>query len=294
MKGIVLAAGNGTRLLPMTDTYGKSLVLVFDKPLIYFPIATLMLAGIRDILVITTQRDKDLFQRLLGNGSEYGINLEYAIQKSSNGIAEAFIIGENFIGDEKVSLILGDNIFHGNDLGTQLESKINTDGAIIFGYRVNNASHYGVPIFNHNKQLIKIEEKPQNPESNMAVTGLYFYDNSVISKSKKLTPSARYELEITDLNNIYISEGSMVFEELSRGSTWFDTGTFKSLHDAATYIRIIEERQGSKVACLEEIAWRKGWISSKELLELCNYRNRTNIRDYLLGLLDNSSKEVTF
>lgn len=287
MKGIVLAAGSGTRLFPLTSAFSKQLLPVFDKPLIYYPISTLMLAGIRDILIVSTKNDQKLFQTLLGNGRELGINFSYLVQESPKGIAEAFLIGEDFIGNEKVALILGDNIFFGIGWGTQLQSYLNIDGALIFTYRVRNPSDYGIAILDSKKNIIDVQEKPVDPKTNLAITGLYFFDNSVISKAKKVVPSARNELEITDINKLYLNEGKLSMKEISRGIAWLDTGTVSSLHDASTFVRVIEERQGNKIACLEEIAWRNGWITSTDLIKLSKEKGRANIKEYLDTLIAN-------
>jgi glucose-1-phosphate thymidylyltransferase len=287
MKGIVLAAGSGTRLLPLTKTFNKQLLPIFDKPLIYYPISTLMLAGIRDILIITTINDQPLFKKLLGDGKELGIKFTYLIQNSPKGIAEAFLIAENFIGGDNVALILGDNVFFGTGLGTQLKSNLLIDGALIFTYKVNNPSQYGIAILDSHGQIIDVQEKPIDPKTNLAITGLYFFDNSVISKAKTVKPSNRDELEITDINKLYLIEGKLSMKEISRGIAWLDTGTFEALHDASTFVRVIEERQGNKIACLEEIAWRNGWITSEDLNNLSKDKSRLNIKKYLNSLLTN-------
>jgi glucose-1-phosphate thymidylyltransferase len=287
MKGIVLAAGSGTRLLPLTKTFNKQLLPIFDKPLIYYPISTLMLAGIRDILIITTINDQPLFKKLLGDGKELGIKFTYLIQNSPKGIAEAFLIAENFIGGDNVALILGDNVFFGTGLGTQLKSNLLIDGALIFTYKVNNPSQYGIAILDSHGQIIDVQEKPIDPKTNLAITGLYIFDNSVISKAKTVKPSNRDELEITDINKLYLIEGKLSMKEISRGIAWLDTGTFEALHDASTFVRVIEERQGNKIACLEEIAWRNGWITSEDLNNLSKDKSRLNIKKYLNSLLTN-------
>lgn len=265
MKGIVLAGGTGSRLWPITKGISKQLLPVYDKPLIHYPLGTLFLAGIRDILVITTSEDSDSFKRLLGDGSDFGVNLEYAIQEKPNGLAEAFIIGERFISGQSVCLILGDNIFYGNGLGSQLREIDTSDGATIFAYKVSDPSRYGVVEFSKELKVLSIEEKPANPKSNYAVPGLYFYDSNVCEIVKGVEPSSRGEKEITAVNQHYLRHGNLHTKILQRGTAWLDTGTFESLHDASSFVQIIEERQGSKISCLEEIAWRNGWITDSEL-----------------------------
>jgi len=265
MKGIVLAGGTGSRLWPITKGVSKQLLPVYDKPLIHYPLGSLFLAGIREILVITTPEDLPAFKRLLGDGSQYGVSFEFATQEKPNGLAEAFIIGEKFINGKKVALILGDNIFHGVGLGKHLQSIDANDGATIFAYRVANPESYGVVEFSTDGQVISIEEKPKKPKSNFAVPGLYFYDETVIEIAKTIRPSARGELEITAVNENYLDKGKLTTKILERGTTWLDTGTIQTLQAASTYVQIIEERQGSKISCLEEIAWTNGWISSTEL-----------------------------
>ena len=272
MKGIVLAGGTGSRLWPITKGVSKQLLPVYDKPLIHYPLGTLFLAGIREILVITTPEDLPAFKRLLGDGSQYGVSFEFATQEKLIGLAEAFIIGEKFINGKKVALILGDNIFHGVGFGKHLQSIDANDGATIFAYRVANPESYGVVEFSTGGQVISIEEKPKKPKSNFAVPGLYFYDETVIEIAKTIQPSARGELEITAVNENYLDKGKLTTKILERGTTWLDTGTIQTLHAASTYVQIIEERQGSKISCLEEIAWTNGWISSTELESLAqNY-----------------------
>lgn len=290
MKGIVLAGGTGSRLQPLTAVFSKQLLPVFDKPLIHYPVSTLMAAGIREILVITSPQDEHLFKALLGDGSEIGVNFEFLSQEKPAGIPQAFLIGENFIGEDKVALILGDNIFFGSGLGRQLATYKQTKGALVFGYSVSDPERYGVAEIDSNGKVLSIQEKPNQPKSNIAVTGLYFYDNSVISRSKSLRPSARGELEITDLNESYLRSGELCLNLLPRGTAWLDTGTFGALHDASTFVRVIEERQATKIACLEEIAWRNKWLSDEELEVLALSKSRKNISTYLLGLLNQSTK----
>ena len=286
MKGIVLAGGTGSRLHPLTAVFSKQLLPVFDKPLIHYPLGTLMVAGIRDILIITTPQDQDLFQRLLGDGTELGMNIQYATQEKPAGIPQAFLIGENFIGQDKVALILGDNIFFGTGLGRQLREHLDTNGARVFGYEVSDPERYGVAQIDSNGRVLSLEEKPHSPKSNLAVTGLYFYDNSAVERTKELKPSKRGELEITDLNINYLNTKELHLDVLPRGTAWLDTGTFDALHDAATFVRVIEERQGTKISCLEEIAWRNGWLSGEELEDLANSGTRNNIKSYLLKLVE--------
>lgn len=274
MKGIVLAGGTGSRLWPITKGVSKQLLPVYDKPLVHYPLGTLFLSGIKEILIITTPEDQEAFKRLLGDGTQYGVNFEYAVQAKPNGLAEAFIIGEEFIGSDDVALVLGDNIFHGVGLGTQLRSINTQSGATIFAYKVSDPERYGVVEFSSDGKVISIEEKPENPKSSYAVPGLYFYDSEVVKIAKEVKPSARGEIEITSINERYMVEGRLSTRILERGTTWLDTGTFDSLHAAASYVQIIEERQGSKISCLEEIAWRNGWISSEDLLKIAEgYRN---------------------
>jgi len=285
MKGIVLAGGTGSRLWPITKGVSKQLLPVYDKPLIHYPLGTLFLSGIQEILIITTPEDQAAFNRLLGDGSQFGASFQYAVQEKPNGLAEAFIIGEEFIGEDDVALVLGDNIFHGVGLGTQLRS-INTHaGATIFAYKVSDPERYGVVEFSQDGKVISIEEKPEVPKSSYAVPGLYFYDSDVVKIAKGIKPSARGEIEITSINQQYMVEGRLSTRILERGTTWLDTGSFESLHAAASYVQIIEERQGSKISCLEEIAWRNGWISQQELIKIAeSYRNNP-YGNYLKNLL---------
>ena len=288
MKGIILAGGSGTRLYPITKSISKQLVPIYNKPMIYYPLSVLMLADIRDILIITTPEDQSMFIRLLGDGSQWGINLQYAIQPSPDGLAQAFLIGEEFIGNDSCCLILGDNIFFGHDFGKLLaQTAKNTNGATVFGYFVNDPERYGVVEFDENRKVISLEEKPKNPKSNYAVTGLYFYDNTVVSKAKSLKPSARDELEITDLNKLYLNEGSLDVKLLGRGIAWLDTGTHDSLLEASNYVSAIENRQGLMVACLEEIAYSKKYISREKLLELAEPLKKNEYGQYLLKIADN-------
>lgn len=292
MKGIVLAGGSGTRLYPLTRGTSKQLLPVYDKPMIYYPISTLMLAGIRDILVITTPEDQSGFQRLLGDGSDYGINLEYAVQPSPDGLAQAFTIGEGFIGDDTVCLVLGDNIFYGQSFGQQLKAarQLAENGqAAVFGYQVKDPERFGVVEFDSNMKAISIEEKPQLPKSSYAVTGLYFYDNRVVDIAKQVEPSERGELEITTLNEMYLKDSSLSVELLGRGFAWLDTGTHESLHEASSFVQTIEHVQGLKVACLEEIAWQNGWLTNKQLTEIARPMMKNEYGQYLMQLV-NSQK----
>ncbi len=282
MKGIILAGGSGTRLYPITKTISKQIIPVYDKPMIYYPLSVLMLAGIREILIISTPQDIGLYQDLLGDGSQFGIHLEYAIQPSPDGLAQAFIIGEEFIGDDQVCLILGDNIFYGYNFSQILtEAGTLEDGALVFGYYVNDPDRYGVVDFDEKGQVLSIEEKPTQPRSNYAVTGLYFYSNDVVKKAKSLEPSARGELEITDLNRLYLKENRLKVQLLGRGFAWLDTGTHDSLLQASNFIATIEQRQGLKVSCLEEIAFKKGYISKEQLLDLAEPLMKNQYGQYL-------------
>jgi len=285
MKGIVLAGGTGSRLWPITKAVSKQLLPVYDKPLIHYPLGTFFLAGIKEILIITTPEDLPAFQRLLGDGSQYGASFEYATQEKPNGLAEAFIIGEKFIAGGNVSLILGDNIFHGVGLGRQLEEIDTNDGATIFAYKVADPERYGVVEFAVSGKVISIEEKPSKPKSNFAVPGLYFYDSQVVEIAKGIKPSQRGELEITAVNDYYLNEGRLTTKILERGTTWLDTGTVQSLQAASLYVQIIEERQGSKISCLEEIAWRNDWISTSDLNLLTQNYGSNSYAEYLKSLV---------
>ena len=287
MRGIILAGGSGTRLWPITKGISKQLMPIYDKPMIYYPLSTLMSAGIRDILIITTPDDQEAFRRLLGDGSELGISLEYAVQASPDGLAQAFIIGERFIGSEKVALVLGDNIFHGVGLGSNLRSHDDVDGALIFAYHVSNPRAYGVVEFDSELRAVSIEEKPEHPKSNFAVPGLYFYDNSVVEVSKSITPSDRGELEISTVNEWYLSRGALQVNALDRGTAWLDTGTFESMVQATEFVRVVEDRQGYKIGCIEEIAWRAGWIDDRQLRTLAEPLKKSGYGRYLEELLEN-------
>jgi glucose-1-phosphate thymidylyltransferase len=286
MKGIILAGGTGSRLHPITQGISKQLVPVYDKPMIYYPLSTLMLAGIRDVLVITTPHEAGQFERLLGDGSAFGITISYAVQPSPDGLAQAFLIGADHIGEDKVALILGDNIFYGTGLGSRLRRFSDVDGAAVFGYHVVDPTSYGVVEFDENGRALSLEEKPAHPRSSYAVPGLYFYDNEVIGHARGLQPSARGELEITDLNRIYLEAGKLQVEVLPRGTAWLDTGTFDSLNDASNFVRTIEGRQGTKIGAPEEVAWGMGFLSDDELAARAERLVKSGYGNYLLGLLD--------
>jgi glucose-1-phosphate thymidylyltransferase len=285
MKGIILAGGSGTRLYPITKSISKQIIPIYDKPMIYYPLSVLMLAGIREILIISTPKDIHLYEDLLEDGSQLGLKLEYAIQPSPDGLAQAFIIGEEFIGNDTVCMVLGDNIFYGYNFTSILEEAAAlTDGSIVFGYYVTDPDRYGVAEFNEQGKVLSIEEKPEKPKSNYAVTGLYFYGNDVVEKAKALKPSPRGELEITDLNRLYLEEGRLNMKLLGRGFAWLDTGTHESLMQASTFISTIEQRQGLKVSCIEEIAYNKGYINKEQLLKLAEPLKKNQYGDYLIRL----------
>lgn len=285
MRGIILAGGSGTRLHPITQGISKQLMPVYDKPMIYYPLTTLMLAGIRDVLVITTPHDAESFQRLLKDGSQFGINISYQVQEVPNGLAQAFVLGADFIGNDHAALVLGDNIFYGPGLGTKLRRNNNVDGGAVFAYQVADPTSYGVVEFDENNVAISIEEKPAKPKSNFAVPGLYFYDNDVVAIARDLEPSARGEYEITDVNKAYLEAGKLHVEVLPRGTVWLDTGTFDSLYDATAYVRTIEARQGMKVGSPEEVGWRMGYLSDDELRERAEPLRKSGYGEYLIQLI---------
>lgn len=287
MKGIILAGGSGTRLYPITKAISKQLMPIYDKPMIYYPLSILMLSGIKDILIITTPHDNLQFKRLLGDGSELGCNFQYAIQENPNGLAQAFVIGEEFIGDQNVALILGDNIFYGSGLSNLLQDSAKLEkGAKVFAYPVSDSERYGVVEFDTNNKVLSIEEKPKQPKSNYAVPGLYFYDNRVVEIAKTIAPSARGEYEITTVNQYYLEEGELSVGIMDRGTAWLDTGTFDSLNDASEFIRVIEKRQGFKIGCIEEIAWRMGYIDDLCLYQLAKPLVKSGYGKYIIKLLD--------
>lgn len=286
MKGIILAGGSGTRLYPITMGVSKQLLPIYDKPMIYYPLSVLMLAGIRDILIITTPEDKASYQRLLGDGKQFGLQLSYIVQPSPDGLAQAFILGEDFIGGDRVCLVLGDNIFYGQNFSPKLKAAATrTTGATVFGYQVKDPERFGVVAFDENKRAISIEEKPEKPMSNYAVTGLYFYDNDVIDIAKSVTPSDRGELEITSINQAYLQRGDLTVEQLGRGFAWLDTGTHESLLEAAQFVETIERRQGYKIACLEEIAWRNGWLTASQVERTGKALSKNGYGQYLLDII---------
>lgn len=293
MKGIILAGGSGTRLYPLTIAVSKQLMPVYDKPMIYYPLSTLMLAGINEILIITTPDDQPAFKKLLGDGSQFGCRLDYVVQPTPNGLAQAFVLGEQFIANDPVALILGDNIFYGSGMGTLLGQKVNPDGAVVFAYQVNDPERYGVVAFDGNNKVLSIEEKPKQPKSNFAVPGLYFYDNQVVEIAKNIQPSPRGEYEITDVNKRYLEMGKLEVGVLDRGTAWLDTGTFDSLIQAGQFIEVIEKRQGLKIGCPEEIAYMKGWINDEQLQKQADIYAKSGYGEYLSNLLQMKKVKTT-
>jgi glucose-1-phosphate thymidylyltransferase len=285
MKGIILAGGSGTRLWPITKGISKQLMPIYDKPMIYYPLSTLMMAGIREVLIITTPEYRAQFQALLGDGSDLGMRFEYAVQPSPDGLAQAFIIGDAFVGTDSVALVLGDNIFHGAGLGSALSNNAQVDGALVFAYHVSNPGAYGVVEFDAEMKAVSIEEKPAKPKSNFAVPGLYFYDNSVLEIAKTIVPSDRGELEISAVNDAYLKSGKLSVQVLDRGTAWLDTGTFESMMQASEYVRVIEDRQGHKIGCIEEIAWHNGWITAHDVARLAQPLEKSGYGTYLQGLV---------
>jgi len=286
MKGIILAGGSGTRLHPLTLAVSKQLMPIYDKPMIYYPLSVLMLAGIKEILIISTPNDLPLFERLLGDGKSLGCNFQYAVQEIPNGLAQAFVIGEDFIGDDDVALVLGDNIFYGADFESRLNNALNPQGGVVFAYHVKDPERYGVVEFDKDNNAISIEEKPEKPKSNFAVPGIYFYNNSVVEIAKNIQPSPRGEYEITDINKVYLEQGKLKVGVIGRGTAWLDTGTFNSLIQAQQFVQVIEERQGLKIGCIEEVAFRKGFINANQLKEVAKPLIKSGYGEYLLGLIE--------